>query len=64
MEFVVCGIPAVLKFPRDVISTLVGQKEKKSCSYFKDWFPTWFLKLHVTRFILQNKMDTHVCFDG
>lgn len=56
MEFVVCGIPAVLKFSRDVISTLMGQKEK-SCSYLKDWFPTWFLKLHVTRFILQNKMN-------
>lgn len=34
MEFVVCGIAAVLKFSRDVISSLMGQKGK-SCSYFK-----------------------------
>lgn len=65
VEFVVCGIPAVLKFCRDLISALVGQKvKKKSCSYFKDRFPTWFLKLHVARFILQNIMYTRVRFDG
>lgn len=61
MESVVCGIAAVLKFSRDVISSLMGQKGK-SCSYFKDWFPTWFLKLHDLYYKI--KRITRVRFDG
>lgn len=61
MEFVVCGIAAVLKFSRDVISSLMGQKGK-SCSYFKDWFPTWFPKLHDLYY--KRKRITRVRFDG